>query len=532
MAPGGEDNGASESGSVTGKHDNSPEAPAVRAGHGVLVRARNGDVIAYDSTGLVLRLADKVIDDIALRLRDRMPVGAAAPLGGGSAGPVTGPADLEELEAMLEGHDVWNLRAEGEWLRFSGRLAGRQGQRDFCRNRAGGAILAEAPGPLTGILGIGGPRAALANPGAAGYPFHIVAPADDIGAVGHAGVERAATTNLLAPLRETTHEALMAETWLDWQMEKHAGLPLFVTRIETDSSTSAASLAQGAALENLLIAAANIKRAATRLGKSARILAVTLDFAIEALEDTAADYRDGMLAIMGQIEAGLARLGFDRPVFVARLEAGRPGLISDRLIDAQSELAWNHGDHRMAISAPSYMFAHDPHDRPTPAARRHMAEMSAAAVSAAAHRPLEPDPLADGWRCPVFHLAELDQTPPPEGGVTLRVIGRALGDLQLAPGDSAGGDHPVGFAIDGDSAGARILSVVVDPEDPQTLLLHLDRRPDGPDLRLRYGYGAAPEGEARLAVRDQWQLAAGDGRMLHRWALPCRLPIHSGGVAS
>lgn len=532
MAPGGDGNGASESGSVTDKRDKTPEGMAGRAGHGVLVRARNGDVIAYDGTGIVLRLADKVIDDIALRLRDRLPTGTAPSLARGAGGPTAGDVDLESLEAMLDGHDVWNLRAEGEWLRFSGRLAGRQGQRDFCRNRTGGAILAEAPGALTGILGIGGPRAALANPGTAGYPFHIVAPADDIGAVGHAGVERAATTDLLATLRETTHEALMAEAWLDWQMEKHAGLPLFVTRVETDSSTSAAALARGAALENLLIAAANVKRAAARMGKPARILAVTLDFALEALEGTAEDYRDGMLTVIRRIEAGLGDLGFDRPVFVARLEAGRPGLFSDRLIDAQTELAWNHGDHRLVISAPSYMFGFDAHDRPTDAARRQMAEMSAAAVSAAAHRPLEPDPLADGWRCPVFHLAELDQTPATDGSVCLRVIGRALGDLELASGDDTGGDQPVGFAIDGDTSGARILAVDLDPSDTQTLLVRLDRRPDGPDLRLRYGYGPAPDGPARVAVRDPWQLASATGRMLHRWALPCRLPIHPGGVSS
>jgi hypothetical protein len=515
---------------VTDKREETPVVPAVRAGHGVLVRARNGDVIAYDSTGLVMRLADTVIDDIALRLRDRLQVGARPSAGGDAS--AAGADDLESLEALLDGFDVWNIRAEGEWLRFSGRLPGRQGARDFRRNRAGGAILADAPGALTGILGLGGPRAALASPGGAGYPFHILAPADDIGAVGHAGVERAARVDLLAALREMTHEALMAEACLDWQMDKHGSLPLFVTRVETDSSTSAAALADGLALENLLLAAANLKQAAARLGKPARIFAVTLDFALEALEGTATDYRDGMIRVMEKISTGVARLGFDRPVFVARLEAGRPGLISDRIIDAQWELAWNAGGHRLVVSAPSYMFSLDAHDRPTAAARRHMAEMSAAAVSAAAQRALEPDPLRDGWRCPVFHLAELDQRPAKDGSVTLRVIGRALGDLQLVPGDDTGGDQVVGFAIDGDTSGASILSVSVDAKDGQTLLIKLDRRPEGGDLRLRYGYGPAPEGVARVAVRDDWQLGAQDGRILHRWALPCRLPIHAGGAAS
>ncbi len=507
---------------MTDKTDNGPANRVVRAGHGVLVRARNGDVIGYDPTGLVLRLSDKVIDDIALRLGGRLQAEASAPAA------ASDPRDLADLEAMLEGRDVWNIRAEGDWLRFSGRLPGRQGPRDFRLSRAGGDVVADAPGPVVGILGIGGPRAALANPEGAAYPFHILAPADDIGAVGHAGVERAAVTEFLAHLREMTHEALMAEVCLDWQLDKHAGLPLFVTRVETDSSASAATLAEGVAVDNLLRAAANLKLAAARLGKPARIFAVTLDFALEAVEGSATDYRDGMLTLMDRIEAGLAKLGFDRPVFVARLEGGQPGLTPDRVIEAQWELAWNCVAHRLVISAPGYMFAHDEYDRPTPDARRHMAAMSAAAASAAGEQTLKPDPLTDGWRCPVFHLAELEAGP--KGAVVLRLVLRALGDLVLAPGDSVGGDRAVGFALDGDRAGAKILSVGVDPADAQAVLVTLDRRPEG-DAFLRYGYGVAPDGPGQVAIRDGWELTAADGRVLHRWALPSRLAIREGGAA-
>ena len=324
----------------------------------------------------------------------------------------------------------------------------------------------------------------------------------------------------------------MAEALLDWQMDKHAGLPLFVTRVETDSSASASALSSGIALENVLLAAANIKHAAARLGKSARIMAVTLDFALEALEGDATTYRNGMLAVMDKIESGLLALGYDRPVFVARLEAGRPGLISDDIVDAQWELAWNCGDHRLAISAPSYMFAHDTFDRPTATARRHMAEMSAAAAAAATQRPLKPAPLLDGWRCPVLHLAELDATPAKDGTITLRVVARALSGLVLASAEAVGGDHPVGFALDGDQTGAAILEVCLDPKDPQTVLIRLDRRPEGTDLRLRYGYGVIADGPGQCALRDNWQLTARDGRLLHRWALPCRLPIHQGAATS
>jgi hypothetical protein len=140
-----------------------------------------------------------------------------------------------------------------------------------------------------------------------------------------------------------------------------------------------------------------------------------------------------------------------------------------------------------------------------------------------------PDPLQDGWRCPVIHLAELEAGP--KGAVVLRLVLRALGDLVLAPGDAVGGDRAVGFVIEGDRAGAKMVSVAVDADDAQAVLITLDRRPEGDDLRLRYGYGEAPDGPGRVAVRDGWQLAAADGRMLHRWALPCRLAIREGGGA-
>lgn len=510
--------------------DNAADPSRTVAAHGVIVRARNGDLIGYDGTGVVMRLSDRVIDDIALRLGTRFASAQAGAAPSAAAVDRRDLPDADRIEQALDGLDVWNLRAEGDWLRFSGRLPGRQGPRDFLRCLAGGGIVADAPGPLTGILGIGGPRAALADPRAPAYPHHVLAPDDDIGAVGHAGTERAGRHDLLAPLREVTHEALMAEALLDWQMDKHAALPAFVTRVETDSSVSAGALAQGMAVDNLLEAAANIRLAAARLGKPARILAVTLDFALESLDDDPVAYRDGMLALMDRITAGLRAQGYDSPVYVARMDAGRPGLISDRIIAAQWELAWNKAAHDLVISAPSYMFAQDEFDRPTPAARRHMAEMSAAAVTAAATQHLEPDPMRDGWRCPVFHLAELDLTPRPDGGATLRVIARALDDLSVHPAAAAGSAAPLGFALDGADNDARIVSVTVDQADPQTLILHLNRQPQGADLRLRFGYGDGVQ--APVAVRDGWELTSADGRMLHRWALPCCLPVHPGGSQS
>ncbi|MEZ5912837.1 MAG: hypothetical protein R3D84_11935 [Paracoccaceae bacterium] len=421
----------------------------------------------------------------------------------------------------MEDIDAWDLHRDGDWLVFSARMPGRQGARSFRRPLAGGAIIADAPGPVYGILGLGGARAALANDQASEFPQHILAPADDIGAVGHAGVERAAETAALEPLREMTHEALVAETLLSWQLEKFAALPLFVVRAETDTATSAAELGRGEAYENLLVAAANLSRAAASLGKDARIKAVTLDFALEDQGGDALAYRDGMLALMRRIEEGLARLGYDRPLFLARMESGTAELTGAAAIEGQWELAWNHGDHRLIFSAPGYMFALDEHDRPTPEARREMAEMSAAALAE-----------GDGWHCPRFHLAELL---PDEGMKAIRVVARAMGDLVIDAEDPLGAGKARGFALHGAENAVKITSVDHDPKDAQSLILRLDKAPKGSDLRLAYAYGAKPRPGAYPAncgaVRDGWSHIAATGRLLHRWALPCLLPVHPGGGA-
>jgi hypothetical protein len=67
-------------GRVSETDDTEEHAP----GHGVVVRAPNGDVIRYDPSGLVMRLSDKVIEDIALRL-------GTAPRQGGGADPMNPP---------------------------------------------------------------------------------------------------------------------------------------------------------------------------------------------------------------------------------------------------------------------------------------------------------------------------------------------------------------------------------------------------------------------------------------------------------
>ena len=480
-------------------------------GHGVVVKARNGDVIRYDQSGLVMRLSDKVIADIALRLGALPAAGANGPVGATE----TQRADPHEY---LEGVDAWDVRIAGEWLFFSANLPGKQGVRGFRRLIEGGDIIADAPGPLFGILGIGGPRAAIATNKKSHFPQHVLAPADDIGAVGHAGIEDAKQLDTLEHLREVTHEALVAETFIGWQMDKYEAFPLFMTRVETDSAATTAALASGKAFDNLIAAAGNLTQAAKRMGKKAKLLCVHLDYSLEDTSGDAAAYRDGMLALMDRASEALFKLGFDNPVFVSRLESGTAELTDATAIQGQWELGWNHGAHRLLYSAPSYMFAHDSYDRPTAKTRREMAAMTAAAV-------VEPET----WQCPTFYLAECSTRDPS----VIRMVARAPSDLLIDEDDPFDAGPGAGFRLLDAPDEVTITRVSIDESDPLTVLLHLSAAPQGNDLRVAYAFGAAPrEGSFPAncgAIRDHWSLASATGRDLHRWALPCVLPVTAGG---
>ncbi|SFS19536.1 hypothetical protein SAMN05444714_2230 [Yoonia litorea] len=476
----------------------------------MVVVSRNGDVIRYDPTGLVMRLSDKVIDDIALRLDHRIP-------------PTSERSDSQKPSSIrvdphehLEGIDAWEVRQDGEWLYFAANLPGDQGVRGFRRLGDGGDILGDAPGPLVGILGLGGPRAAIATREASHYPQHITAPADDIGAVGHAGVEDAKSVDTLEHLREVTHEALVAETFIRWQQEKYAAFPVFMTRVETDSSATSAQLANGKAFENFVAAASNLTLAAKRMGKKPKLMCVHLDYSLEDTSDDAVAYRDGMLSVMGRAEDALFKLGFENPVFVARMESGTAEITQAAAIEGQWELAWNHGSHRFLYSAPSYMFAHDRFERATTDARREMAEMTAAAIA---------DP--ENWQCPTFYLAERTGDPK-----VIKVVAQSMTDLvvdQYDPFDAGAGG---GFRVLYADNPVDVTDVSVDPDDSKALHLRLSARPEGEGVQIAYAFGAAPRDGSYPAncgvVRDTWQLESKTGRVLNRWALPCLLPLQPG----
>lgn len=489
---------------------------------GTILRAKNGDVIRYDETGLILRLSDRVIADIARRIGTAGQVPETAP-------PMPGlPVGDALLDAAVLGDvDAWDLRQSGDWHLFTANLPGAEGPRQYRRRRPtaetpAGAILADAPGALLGLLALGGARAVHALPRAADFVYHIVSPGDDIGPVGMSGIEPAPATDALEPPREVTRDVLIAECLLADRWATRRAMPLYVVRAETDQSASVADLSKGQAMANLMQAARNLRAAADSLAKPARIVAVRLDYSLEDVTSTATDYRDGLLRLMAGVTAGLGAQGYHKPLFVTTFDCGTWGVSDHAVLRAQWELAWNTGDHDLMFAAPGYMFAQDANGRPTPEAMHDMAAMDAAAITAS----YEDRP----WFCPVFLLAEMD------GPATLRVKARSMGPLVIDAADPFDAGAQAGFRLTGTSNSAKVVSVAQAADDPQDLILTLDKPPKGRDVTLCYGFGAPARkvkaGQvsaypaAAGAVRDAADIAGAEGRVRHRWALPCALPVH------
>ncbi|MEM9717307.1 MAG: hypothetical protein AAF826_12400, partial [Pseudomonadota bacterium] len=188
----------------------------------ILIDSDAGPAISFDDTGLVMTLSDRVLRDISLRQRDLS-------LSDGQGLPAA-------MARFLRDIDHWNPRMVGEWLHFGARLPGKQGAREFRKHAYGGDIVGSTHQPIWGVLGLGGARAALGVQRRATYPYHVLAPADEAGAVGHAGTDTAPMTADLQHLTEVTPDAILAEAILDQRMAAYDPLPLFFTRYECDSS--------------------------------------------------------------------------------------------------------------------------------------------------------------------------------------------------------------------------------------------------------------------------------------------------------
>ncbi|NHB76565.1 hypothetical protein [Rhodobacter calidifons] len=460
---------------------------------GVLIRAENGDVIRYDETGLVLRLSDRVIADIAARLD--LP---------GPAAPVEAPP----LPDLPEDIDLWAPRREGDWVVFQANLPGADGPRGYRRHVSGGAIIAEARGSLLAILGIGGARAGLGSPGPARFPWHVLAPADDIGAVGMGGAGEAVATDALEPLRELTVEALIADEILARRRAGSRSLPLVMVRTETDMAASAHDLGSGLAVANLDRACANLVAAAGRLGVGARVLAVVLDYTLEDLSGDALAYRDGMIALMERITRGMAKQGLARPVFLAAFDCGTQAVTRGPALDGQWELSWNHADHQLVFAAPSYAFRMDDTGRLTDEGRAEKALLLAEALMAVQG--------GGRWLCPTIQLAE-------RAGDDIRLICEAQEGLVIDGDDPFGAGPLAGFALEGVTNGARIAGVGIDASDPKAVILTCSARPEG-EVFVTYAHAASPWDGPWPANRGALRGDFGAGAV-RRWALPARLRL-------
>lgn len=449
-----------------------------RGDTGILIRARNGAVIAYDRTGLILTLSDRSVAELRARLgvADR-----AAPV---AEAPVSARID----PGVLGDIDAWNVVRAGGWYFFDAMLPPYPHPRRFRRAVTGGDILADAPGPVLAMFSLGGARRAGANPGPSAFPAHIVAPGDDIGAVGLYGIEEAAKVDRFQRLTEQTVDALAAAVLLRRRRAAGRALPMVVTRAESDASASVAELAEGRAMGNLLAALDNAVSVAAAMGQGLRLASLALDFAAEDVVSTPEEYVAGMYRLMARVRDAAEARGLRPPVFLIRCDE-----TGARLAE-QHQLALFPAGLEVVFTAPGTAFDWTDCARPTEEARRAMAEAEAAALDARLDR--------GDWACPMLLLAER------EGARRIRVICSALKPLVLQ-----GAAH--GFAVEG----AEVTGVEIAADDDRAVVLTLAGDLSAGPVALTYGR------DTRGALRDGWAEDTPDG-VLHRWALPARLEVH------
>jgi hypothetical protein len=470
---------------------------------GVLLRVQNGDVIGFDETGVRINLADSVIADIERRIKPQ---------------PATAFVDASVLGDI----NAWDVRHIGDWYVFQAHLPGAQGIGQFCRpvsafGDAQPCIIAQPSAALYGLLALGGARRGLTHDAPMRFPYHVLSTADDMGAAGSAGTQKGERNDRLERLNEQTRDSLIADEIIARRNADYRALPVLYVRGETDSSTSIADLASGPAMANFKQSLSNFCDAARTLKVAPKVLAVSLDFTLEAVQDNGTRWHHGMYHLMQNITDLFAEHGLRKPLFIAQFEAGTQTLADSPVIRAQWDLAWNKGGHDFVYSAPSYMFALDEFGRATPKAQIQMAEMDAFAIEA---RNSDQD-----WACPILLLAERSEDP-----CIIRCKAQSQDALILDTDDPLDAGKTCGFALEGCTNSAQITDVSVDPEAPDDLLITCDIAPEGDALHLTYALGAAASNDNmsanRGALRDTWHSSSATGEPLFRWALPAALPVH------
>lgn len=440
----------------------------------VLLRARNGDAVQFDETGQILKLSDQVVADLKERL--------------------SAVIDAEVLGDI----DAWDVRQNGDWFHFNANMPGMAGPRGYRRQVAGGDVIAETPGPVLGILSLGGARRAGAFPGRGDFPYHVVSAADEVGAVGLAGIEAATATSDVQLLREQTSDSMLAAEALALRQSAGRGLPLIVSRTETDISASVTDLTKGAAFSNLLQAVDNLSALATSLGKQARLGCISLDFVTEDVVTPAADFSDAFRCLMSTLEKELWTRGFAAPVFLSIFDASSP----DRN-QLQFDLALFPAGHRLVFSMPSYALEMDAFARMTKTGMTQRAMTEAAALAE-----IE---AGTGWQCPVLLLAEWQKT-------RIRVRSNSALPLMIDPQDPFKAGSQAGFRLHGPEGEIEIKNVKIDGKEPRDLILRVPEDTPHTGLTLSYAW------EGAGALRDCWQHPF--EKPVKRWALPAKLEVH------
>ena len=470
---------------------------------GVLLRVQNGDVIGFDETGVRLNLADSVISNIQSRLNLS--------------------ANTKAVDASVLGDiNAWDVREVDGWYVFHAHLPGAQRSGYFRRRvEAVGdsfpSIIANPSTALYGLLSIGGARRGMTSDEPTEFPYHVLSTGDDMGAAGPAGTQEVEETNLIERLNEQTRDSLVADVIVGRRMSEYRALPVIYVRGETDSSSSILGLANGEAMANFRQTTANFCAAATSLNVPPKVLAVGLDFTLEAVTDTAKDWLDGMYNVMEKITELFADHGLRKPLFIAPFEAGTQSISDHPVMRAQWDLSWNKGGHDIFYSAPSYMFPLDDFGRATGAARMQMAEMDAFAIEACN--------TDQPWSCPVLLLAEREAD-----ARIIRCRAQAMNALVVDQSDPLNAGSSCGFAFENCTNGAKVLNVQIAPDDANDLLITCDVAPEGEGLTLLYavGHEVSTDGMPanRGAIRDEWHSPSKTGTTLNRWALPAALPVH------
>ena len=305
---------------------------------GILLRADNGKLIEFDETGLPVELADGFFKEAERRLKkkfERLPVDAG----------------------VLGDINAWDVHECDGWYLFQADLPG--AQRGGCFRRRvqpsgdqNPDIIAEPSTALFGLFSIGGARRSSSFDLPVNYPFHVLGPGDDMGAVGSAGTVLVEKNEVLSNLKEHTRDSLVADEIVRRRMNAYRALPVFCVRSETDSSASTEALLGGPAMKNFEQTVSNFCSAARSLSKSPKCLAVGLEFSFDAVEDEAAEWLDGTFKIMEAITNVFLNHKLHKPLFVSSFDAGTDYLSDGLILRAQGELTWQKAGHDHVFPLP------------------------------------------------------------------------------------------------------------------------------------------------------------------------------------